>query len=195
MPSKKRIIDIGSGACPKSDATVLCDKYLDKNIHLWGKNTLIDERPFVLCDVECLPFRDSAFDYSYIISVLEHVPNPEKAVRELHRIADAGYIELPSIVTECIRYCPQHLTGGVFSRNHLRFVRKPLDPNSLLKLQSIPKGKDVIGLLCWAMNVRLDWKKVEGNVVYTRRHSLKRLLCLFRMFVRRKWVTINKKDA
>lgn len=40
----------------------------------------------VVCDIENLPFKDNSIDVVLNIAVLEHVPNPQKVVDEIHRV-------------------------------------------------------------------------------------------------------------
>jgi ubiquinone/menaquinone biosynthesis C-methylase UbiE len=50
-------------------------------------------------DARRLPFRDGAFDAVYCYHVLEHVPGPESAVREAHRVLaprGVGYFGTPN---------------------------------------------------------------------------------------------------
>ena len=43
-------------------------------------------KPFVQADARSMPFRDGEFDAVWSIWVLEHVPNPEQALREMRRV-------------------------------------------------------------------------------------------------------------
>ena len=43
-------------------------------------------KPFFTANAEALPFDDGLFDAVWTITVLEHVPNPEKALREIRRV-------------------------------------------------------------------------------------------------------------
>jgi SAM-dependent methyltransferase len=47
-------------------------------------------RPFAAASAEALPFRDATFDAAWSIAVLEHVPNPERALDELNRVLKPG---------------------------------------------------------------------------------------------------------
>lgn len=52
-------------------------------------------KPFVLGSATALPFPDHHFDAVWSIWVLEHIPNPEQALREMRRVVrDGGYIYL-----------------------------------------------------------------------------------------------------
>jgi len=87
------VLDIGSGIRPFPYADVLCDI----------KPTL-RVKPFVVCDVSFLPFRNHSFDFVVCRHVLEHVENPWLAFRELRRVARHGYIEAPSWISENVLY-------------------------------------------------------------------------------------------
>lgn len=44
----------------------------------------------VVADIQAMPLPDASFDSAICIEVLEHVPNPEKALRELFRVLKPG---------------------------------------------------------------------------------------------------------
>lgn len=53
------------------------------------------KKPFVLGSATALPFRDNEFDVVWSIWVLEHVQNPEQALREMRRVVKPnGFIYL-----------------------------------------------------------------------------------------------------
>jgi SAM-dependent methyltransferase len=89
------VLDVGSGAGPFPRADVLCDRFPAPTFHRHGQ-PLTDDRPLVIGDVTRLPFADGAFDVIICSHLLEHVEDPERAVRELQRVARRGYIECPS---------------------------------------------------------------------------------------------------
>ena len=52
-------------------------------------------RPFAAASGEALPFQDDAFDVVWSVWVLEHVRNPERALREIRRVVrHGGYVLL-----------------------------------------------------------------------------------------------------
>ena len=54
-----------------------------------------------VCDISDLPFADNCVDIVFNISVLEHVPSPQKVVAEIHRILRPGglvYSDVPFVV-------------------------------------------------------------------------------------------------
>jgi len=108
-----RVLDIGSGDGPSPAADVLCDRFIGDDTERTAPLRL--DRPFVLGDVQCLPFVDKAFDFVYCSHLLEHTFHPEKAIAELERVASAGYIEVPSEYLE---------KAAKSTAAHLWFVRR-----------------------------------------------------------------------
>jgi SAM-dependent methyltransferase len=49
-------------------------------------------KPFFQCSAEALPFEDDSFDAIWTITVLEHIPDPERALREMRRVLKHGGI-------------------------------------------------------------------------------------------------------
>lgn len=103
---RELVLDVGSGDGPFARANVLCDKYVSNTENRIGPIAI--DRPFVAGDVMALPFRDNAFDYVFCSHVLEHVEDPEKAIKELVRIGRKGFLEIPSEFLEKIKCSPGH---------------------------------------------------------------------------------------
>lgn len=106
IPKNGLVLDVGSGHRPHPRADVLCDKYLLDNSER-GESVVID-RPFVVGDVQCLPFRTGAFDYIIARHVLEHLDNPITFFREIQRVGTGGYIETPSLIWEYLHPSREH---------------------------------------------------------------------------------------
>lgn len=98
IPREALVLDIGSGDNPHGRADLLCDR--DVASHHDRPGILHLDRPFVVGDAECLPFRDDAFDYIISSHVLEHTERPDRVLGELMRVGRAGYIETPSTFSE-----------------------------------------------------------------------------------------------
>lgn len=49
-------------------------------------------KPFVLGSATAMPFADNSYDAVWTVWVLEHVPNPEQALREIRRVANDGAV-------------------------------------------------------------------------------------------------------
>lgn len=53
------------------------------------KSTLVKDL-YVVADIESLPFKDDSINGILALEVLEHLPNPLKAIREFHRVLKRG---------------------------------------------------------------------------------------------------------
>lgn len=96
------VLDVGSGGNPHPRADVLLEKHV-QTVHRHGAPAVFD-RPTVLADACAMPFKDKAFDFAIAFHVLEHMRDPASFLRELSRVAKAGYIEVPNVVFE--RFVP-----------------------------------------------------------------------------------------
>lgn len=94
IPRGQRVIDIGGGDGPFPRANVVCEKFIGDNSE--RVNTFFQDRPLVIGDIEFLPFKDNSFDFAYCSHILEHVEDPTRAINEITRIAQRGFIEVPS---------------------------------------------------------------------------------------------------
>ena len=90
-----RVLDVGNGGDPFPYATVLADRFLEVS-STRHEPLVTNNKPFVLADVQDLPFCDKSFDYVYCVHVLEVVDSPLKACRELMRVGKRGFIEVPT---------------------------------------------------------------------------------------------------
>lgn len=99
IQSGDRVLDIGSGAWPFTKATHLADMYVGETTHRLDALKR-DGRPFVVLDVQQLPFRDKEWDFIFCSHLLEHVERPGDACRELMRTARRGYIEVPTRLSD-----------------------------------------------------------------------------------------------
>ncbi len=100
------VLEIGSGHNPKTRSDILCDKFIENDLQRGGG--IVADRPLVEADGQYLPFEDASFDYVICSHILEHVENPELLIRELTRVASAGYIETPSEIAERLYGWPYH---------------------------------------------------------------------------------------
>lgn len=118
---RRLIIDVGSGVHPYPKADILCDLFIGATPHRLGEPAKLDDRPFLVCDVQYLPFKTKSFFFVYCWHVVEHTNNPTKALNELKRIGRHGYIAFPSRIWELFfqRQCKEHQWVVNPSGNHI----------------------------------------------------------------------------
>jgi SAM-dependent methyltransferase len=121
VPRSALVLEVGSGGSPYFRANVLIDAYAETRERHWAP--FITDRPSVLGMGEALPFRDKCFDFVIASHVLEHSADPENFLRELQRVAKAGYIETPDAFMERINPYWDH-RSEVTVRNGVLEVRK-----------------------------------------------------------------------
>lgn len=126
----ERVLDVGSGDMPFPHATVLLDHGPRSSAHPAHRaenpsgQLVYQQKPFVIGELENLPFAGDAFEFVFCSHVLEHVEDPGRALHELQRIAPQGYIECPRSWFEMIDASPFHLWMIDYRREVLTFRRK-----------------------------------------------------------------------
>ena len=70
-------LNIGSGVTNYSEKIINFDFQDFKHVQVIG-------------DLFELPFKDNSFDYVFSIYVLEHIPDPERAIKEMYRVLKPG---------------------------------------------------------------------------------------------------------
>lgn len=94
------VLEIGSGDNPNPRSDILCDRYITTNHERAGGFTIRIDRPMVVADGMRLPFPDQSFDYVITSHIFEHMDDPAEFAREIMRVGKAGYIEVPSAISE-----------------------------------------------------------------------------------------------
>jgi SAM-dependent methyltransferase len=100
VPKRHRVLEVGGGHNPNPRSNVVVDKFVDTNYHRSGNIKVLQNQEFIQADGENLPFKDGEFDYVICNHVLEHVEDPIRFLKEQSRVANEGYIEVPSLLGE-----------------------------------------------------------------------------------------------
>lgn len=101
IPPGSVVLDLGSGGYPFPLGTILADRFLEPTNHR-TEPIVMDHRPFVLCDMEHLPFATKSIDFVYCSHVLEHAAEPLMVCREIVRVGKRGYIETPVLAKDML---------------------------------------------------------------------------------------------
>ena len=97
-PASGMVLDVGAGqeAHPRSD--VIVDKYVADDFERGAGLDLT--KALVVADGHDLPFADGAFTYAIAAHVVEHATDPLRFAAELSRVAEAGFVQVPSRESE-----------------------------------------------------------------------------------------------
>jgi hypothetical protein len=85
---------------------VVVDKYVTDNFERQGALDL--SKPLIVADGQQLPFADDVFDYVLALHVLEHATDPAVFAGELSRVARAGFVQVPTRISELTFGWPYH---------------------------------------------------------------------------------------
>ena len=92
---KGQLIDIGCGTKPYKD---LLAPYITKHIGVDHESTLHDQSNIdVVGTAYKIPVEDASFDSAICTAVLEHLEEPELALRECHRVLKSGGTAIYSV--------------------------------------------------------------------------------------------------
>lgn len=95
----KKIIEIGCGHAPFKGITHAVDKFPGSTEHRAHALHIPSGVVFKEGDLEAIPFEEK-FDFLYASHVFEHVNDPQQAIKEINRVAKAGYMETPAPIWE-----------------------------------------------------------------------------------------------
>jgi len=124
IPSGSRILDAGAGELRKKP---LCDhlEYVSQDLCQYDgkgdglglqKGQWDTTRIDLVCDINAIPEPDASFDAILCSEVLEHIPDPLKALDEFSRLLKpAGKLILTAPFSSLVHFAPQHFCTG-FSR-------------------------------------------------------------------------------
>lgn len=170
VPPDALVLEVGSGGNPYARANVLLDAYADTRERHWAPLTV--DRPFVFGFLERLPFRDKAFDFIIASHVLEHSPEPARALAEMERVARAGYIEVPDAFMERVNPYKDHRAEITVRGGRLLIRKKPawVVDAELLELYLAHAKDYVAGKLIparpFAFHVRHYWEdRIDFEIV------------------------------
>lgn len=145
-----KVLDVGSGTGYLQD---VASDYTGLDISASARRFY--HKPFVVGSATAMPFADSSFDGVWSIWVLEHVTNPEQALREMRRVVKDGGLLFLAPVWNVKYWAAQGY--------ELRPYRDFGVAGKLLKA-SIPAQKYFAGLSQWVVRpVRASTWKLTGQ--------------------------------
>jgi uncharacterized protein YbaR (Trm112 family) len=130
-PASGLVLDVGAGQEAHPRADVIVDKYVVDDFE--RGNVLDLSKALVVADGHALPFADDAFAYAIAAHVVEHATDPVRFAAELSRVAEAGFVQVPSRESELTfgwRFHPWlvDMTDGTLVFNPRGDAEAPLGP-------------------------------------------------------------------
>jgi len=121
LPSGAVVLDAGAGPCRYKPLFQHCQYETQDFARYEGENHHYGKIDYV-GDITTIPVEDDHFDCVICTEVLEHIPEPERAIKEFARILKReGILVLTAPLGSGIHMAPYHYFGG-FSRywyNHV----------------------------------------------------------------------------
>ncbi len=140
IPKGARVLDVGAGTCPYRSYFVHCDykthdfkKYTGEKLGGTTEYGAIDFES----DITNIPVPDNYFDVILCTEVLEHVPEPIKAIGEIVRILKPdGHLLLTAPLGSGLHQLPYHYYGG-FTPEWYKFIANKFN---LQIIEIVPNG-------------------------------------------------------
>lgn len=116
VPSGSRLLDMGAGSCPYRKFFTHCEYKTHDFVQLKPEQ-LLGQQGYgqidYVSDITAVPVPPASFDVILCTEVLEHVPEPIQAVREMGRILKpGGRLILTAPLGSGLHQQPYHFYGG-----------------------------------------------------------------------------------
>jgi len=164
--SKQRLLDLGCGVKPYQH---IYDKYADTAIGIdvaaSPHNIDQDDRIY---DGQTIPFNDNEFDIVLCTEVMEHVPEPQLFLHEIHRVLKAGGVLIMTVPF----LVPLHEEPHDYYRYTVHGLKHLLKNNGFESI-SIQSFSEYFGvLISFLVQIQLKFwnviaKKLRLQVIYT----------------------------
>lgn len=126
VPPSARVLDVGAGSSPYRDLFSHCE-YRTHDFAQLRPDQLVGRAGYAkldyVADITAIPVPDASFDVILCTEVLEHVPEPIRAVREFARIVKpGGKLLLSAPLGSGLHQEPYHFYGGYTPHWYRKFL-------------------------------------------------------------------------
>ena len=126
IPAGSRVLDVGAGSCPYRRLFVHCE-YRTQDFEKLQPEQLRGHQGYgsvdYVGDICAIPVADASFDVILCTEVLEHLPEPIRAVTEFGRIVrPGGKILITAPLGSGLHQEPYHFYGGYTPYWYQRFL-------------------------------------------------------------------------
>ena len=165
-----KVLDIGCGYTAHKNATVICD--------IQDLSNFYENKKFVKLNDKTFPFKDNEFDFVITSHVIEHVEDVSFFIKELQRVSNKGYIELPTILEDNLVFenKKDHLWHTEFDDDENRLIISKkiqfLEP-----LLTVSSSKKFLNYFRQSLVLELFWEQsIEFNIIEKNISNLKKNL-------------------
>ena len=158
-----KVLDIGCGYTPNKYATEIADQQ--------DLSSFYKGRKFIKINEKVLPFQDKEFDFVIASHVIEHVQDFEFFLKELERISNKGYIELPSRLGDNLVFenVKDHIWWFVYDDLKKELIVS-LKNQMIEPFLSVATAKILEKIFRESLVIELEWDK---SIEYTINKSLR----------------------
>ena len=176
------ILDIGCGYSANKYANIICD--------VEDLSTVYKDKKFIKLIDKKLPFKDKEFDFVIASHVMEHVEDVDFFISELQRIANKGYIEVPTKLEDNLVFENKNdhiwqidfddVKNKLIINKRIQYIEPILTVYSIKKLNEIFR-KSLVLELQWENSIDYILEKVDIN-------NIKKIsiFTLFRKYISKK---------
>ena len=160
-----KILDIGCGFTANKYATEIADA---QDLSSFYKN-----KKFNKINKKVLPFKDKEFDFIIASHVIEHVEDFEFFIKELERISNKGYIELPTRLGDNLVFenLKDHIWWFVYNDKKNEIVAS--QKNQLIEpFLNVSTAKKLEQVFRESLVIELEW---EDTIEYVINDSIKNI--------------------
>ena len=160
-----KILDIGCGFTANKYATEIADA---QDLSSFYKN-----KKFNKINHKVLPFKDKEFDFIIASHVIEHVEDFEFFIKELERISNKGYIELPTRLGDNLVFenLKDHIWWFVYNDKKNEIVAS--QKNQLIEpFLNVSTAKKLEQVFRESLVIELEW---EDTIEYVINDSIKNI--------------------
>lgn len=128
IPTNSKVLDVGAGGCPHKKLFSHCE-YLTQDFVQLSENQIQNQVGYgkidFVSDILDIPVPDNSFDVIICTEVIEHVPDPISAIKEISRILKpGGTLLITAPLQSGLHQEPYHFYGGYTKYWYQKFLRE-----------------------------------------------------------------------
>ncbi len=149
--AKGTLLDVGCGRMPYKNMFLLSvNKYIGLDHPEVAKLYKGEEKPDILADATKIPLSDSSSDTITCFQVLEHLPEPQEALKEIARVLKPG----GKLILSTVQAYPLHDEPHDYYR-YTKYALKNLLKNVHLKVIKVETEGNIFTLIFQSFNIYL----------------------------------------